>query len=180
MIFDVEGFFPIPGYEGLVISQKGIVKRLPYTKKGRNAYGEFSFLTREREVKFSPQEYMQTTVDIGDKKYTIKLHRLLALTFISNPTNLPQVNHIDGDKYNNELENLEWCSAKHNVIHSYEAGLASNKGERHPQSILNYSLVEELRDKYRSGESVVQLSKEYGIKYHTIWKTVKNVNWKGV
>lgn len=53
-------------------------------------------------------------------KYTghIKIHRLVASTFIPNPQNLPQINHKDGNKGNNHVDNLEWCSAKYNMAHS--------------------------------------------------------------
>lgn len=57
----------------------------------------------------------------GRKRF--KLHRLIAMTFLSNPENLPQVNHIDGNKANNAVENLEWCDAKHNMQHAYKTGL---------------------------------------------------------
>jgi len=52
-----------------------------------------------------------------------KLHRLLAEAFISNPDNLPIINHIDGNKQNNELSNLEWCTYSDNIKHAYDTGL---------------------------------------------------------
>lgn len=55
-----------------------------------------------------------------DSKYkAFFLHRLAAQAFIPNPNNLPQVNHIDGNKSNNCIDNLEWCTNRENVIHSY-------------------------------------------------------------
>ncbi len=52
-----------------------------------------------------------------------KVHRLVAQSFLSNDSNLPQVNHIDGDKANNEVSNLEWCDNSHNVKHAWDNGL---------------------------------------------------------
>lgn len=57
------------------------------------------------------------------KRKTFKGHRLVGLTFIDNPNNLPIVNHIDGNKRNNHLSNLEWCTNKYNVQHAVKTGL---------------------------------------------------------
>lgn len=69
-----------------------------------------------------------------DKFYA--LHRLVARAFIPNPDNLPQVNHIDGNRYNNAATNLEWCTAAENVQHSYDTNLANNAGSNNSQSKL--------------------------------------------
>lgn len=64
---------------------------------------------------------------------TVKLHKLLAIAFISNLDNKPQVNHKDGNKQNNSLDNLEWVTASENVLHSYRVlkrGLKNKRGKK--------------------------------------------------
>lgn len=56
-------------------------------------------------------------------KKNISIHRIVAIHFIPNPFNHPQVNHIDGDKLNNHVENLEWCTAKENMRHCVDNGM---------------------------------------------------------
>lgn len=62
-----------------------------------------------------------------NKKQTIKgIHIIVAKTFIPNPLNKTQVNHIDGDKWNNKIDNLEWVTPKENINHAYKIGLRNN------------------------------------------------------
>lgn len=59
-------------------------------------------------------------VDFPNKK-SVRIHRLVAESFIPNPKNLPQVNHIDGNKSNNNISNLEWCDNRTNTIHRFKS-----------------------------------------------------------
>ena len=63
---------------------------------------------------------------LGKKKY-VKVHRLVATAFVPNPRHFKQVNHIDGNKLNNSLSNLEWCTLEYNVSHAHKTGLISKQ-----------------------------------------------------
>lgn len=101
----------IAGYEGLyMVSNFGDVKSLP--RKG----------TRKTEHLVSPHRvggYIQYELLKDHIRKGHKAHRLVANAFIPNPDNLPVVNHLDGDKNNNSVDNLEWTTASENVKHSF-------------------------------------------------------------
>lgn len=64
------------------------------------------------------QGYYQVTLSKNGKLKTKRIHRIVAETFINNEFNLPEINHIDKNKHNNRVENLEWCSSKYNMQYS--------------------------------------------------------------
>lgn len=70
--------------------------------------------------------YLRISVTLNRTKQRYKVHRAVAMAFIPNPNNLPQVNHIDGNKENNSSFNLEWCTNKENARHAINNGLWVN------------------------------------------------------
>ena len=117
----------------------------------------------------------------GTKGY--KVHRLVAEAFIPNPDNKPQVNHIDGNKLNNRVENLEWVTGKENMEHAIDTGLFvpndySKFGYVNPGK-LNFEKVKEIRELHSTGKYThEELCNMYGIGRRQISKIVNNHNWK--
>jgi hypothetical protein len=73
--------------------------------------------------------YLRVHIMHNKKEAHFFIHRLLALAYIENPLNKPFINHIDGNKLNNVLSNLEWCTNSENIKHAYDNGLIkSSKG----------------------------------------------------
>lgn len=114
---------------------------------------------------------------------TYKVHRLVAEAFIDNPDNLPQVNHIDANKKNNNVNNLEWCTFSENQLHAYKNGLNSNAGERNPAHKLNENDVRYIRTNYKRRDKVygiTAMAKKYNVDRHTITRIVNDKYWKEV
>lgn len=106
---------------------------------------------------------------------TFRVHREVAIAFIPNPENKPQVNHKDGNKSNNLVENLEWCTAKENVEHAWKHGLANPllSLQVHNTKVTDEE-VKEIYDKYMRGlGSLRSICKEAGISHQTVMRRHK-------
>lgn len=111
-------WFDVPDYIGLYkINKNGEIKSLYYNKVLKFLYDK--------------KGYVRAHLYKNNKAKSYQVHRLVATTFIPNPKNKPQVNHINGIKNDNRVKNLEWATAKENIIHGRENNLYTepwNKG----------------------------------------------------
>lgn len=111
----------IEGFNDYFIEEQGQVIS---TKAGRNCFkGQIKKLEPVISSKGYYQYYM---INNEGKKKSPMQHQLLMRTFISNPNELPHINHIDGNKINNDLSNLEWCTALQNNQHAIDTGLRAS------------------------------------------------------
>lgn len=128
--------------------------------------------------------YLRVGIYIGNNKHKpVYIHRLLAQSFIPNPNNKIEVNHIDGNTKNNDLSNLEWVTKSENALHAYKLGLSNpspNIGEKNGNAILNEEKVIKIRTMFRNGIKQYQIVKEFGVGKGLISNIVRNKTWKHI
>ena len=108
--------------------------------------------------------------DLKGNRIYKNVHRLIAELFIENPFNLPEVNHKDGNKLNNNIDNLEWVSTKQNLLHCRDS-----IGSRSQKITMQDAM--EIRRLKKAGVSNSEITKRYGIKKTEIGYIVQNKRW---
>lgn len=105
-------------------------------------------------------------------------HRLLAECFIPNPLNLDQINHINGIRDDNRLDNLEWCNSSHNQKHAYKMGLhAPMIGDRNHRAKLSNIDVGIIRDCFNAGFRGKDIARYFNVSASAISMIKRNQNW---
>lgn len=175
---------PVKNYEGIYeINNLGVVKSLS-RKKYCGHKNSKPQLTKEKYLKNKIDRLGYVRVKLSkDGKSSLKyVHRILALSFIDNPKNKKEINHIDGNKQNNNLNNLEWTTRSKNMKHAFELGLhKAKKGEENNKAKLTKNEVKEIRRLYKKGEyTQTRLGEMFDVSSANINEIVNNKTWKEV
>lgn len=167
----------IPGFSDYEISHDGeTIRRLTYSPNRRLKAGHVM------KQRLRPDGYKQVllTDDAGEQK-NLRVHRLVAAAFIGGPAD-KQINHKDGVKTNNTVENLEIVSHKENMAHS--RSVLGNKhgavGERNGNSKLKESDIPEILERRGRGETYTSIASDYGVARQTIGDICTGRYWKPV
>lgn len=156
----------VPDFPRYTISRRGVVtsfaRKTPKVKTHKiDKYG-YSVVSLTRNK--------------GEKQHTIQVHRLVALAYIPNPLNLPQVNHEDGNKQNNSVGNLKWCTNSYNQCHRY-------KVLGHAPSVTSAKLSEADVKQIRTlaiNTPQADIATRFGIPQSSVSKIVSRKQWKNV
>lgn len=126
--------------------------------------------------------YLKLNIWQHGRRKGVFVHRLVAQAFIPNPDDLPQVNHIDGDKTNNNISNLEWCDDSYNLAHAHRLGLRTSAGGHNGNSKLRESDVLQIRRLYgKQGYSSKRLAYIFSVHQTTIQRAISGKRfWKHV
>ena len=168
-LMDGEIIKPVPGYEG----------RYSVTSHGRvfsHAYKK-NDVTVELSQTTHPEGYKRVKFPVAAKQ--MKTHRLVAMAFHPNPNNLPQVNHIDGNKGNNHYLNLEWTDNAGNQQHSFRMGLMNDrKGVAHNLHKLTDEDVREIRRLLALGKHTqLEIGEMFGVSHFCISDIKRGKTW---
>lgn len=167
----------LPKYE---VGSNGTVYSLNYNNSGKR---------KQIKSRLDADGHEYVILVVNSKRHKRLVHRMVAICFIDNPGNKPQVNHKDGVRNNNDIENLEWVTSRENTLHGYrsngrkpsEKQIAQRKemfgGTNNPKAKLDFEQVLSLRKKRSSGTLVKHLAAEFGISVAQVSAIANNKFW---
>lgn len=150
----------IEGYPNYMVTREGEVIN---TKSGR--------VLKQEE---NSCRYLRVTVCKNNKPKRYFVHRLVAIAYIPNPSNLPQVNHKDGDKQNNHVDNLEWCTQSINQYHAYTNDLQKRFTKVSSEQV--HAICDHLRYGYR----VCDIARSMDVSVYIVSDICRGRTWKHI
>jgi hypothetical protein len=131
---------------------------------------KFNKLTELKQHKTGHKGYVKVRINNKDQF----VHRLIAIAYLSNPENKETVNHIDGNKLNNHVNNLEWSTRSENSKHAYDIGLHKPYTDMKDKG--NNKFYKEWNDLIKKGVTMRKIAKEYNVSHRTVGNVVKKYN----
>lgn len=172
---------PIDGYNGkYIISTSGDIIRLPYSSNSKYTQWRNNKMFHVKS-RTDRNGYVTVRLNINGVEKFKQVHRLVAEAFLPKIDGKDFVNHKDGDKSNNDVSNLEWCTKSENTYHAYKTGLKkARRGENVYNSSLTNEQAKEIRERALHGESCKSLSEEFKVPVYTISKIKTEVAYKNI
>ena len=161
---------PIKGYEGIYEADSdGSIWSIRHPRTGNR---------KQLKVLLNKKGYPQVRLYKNKKSSMFRTHRIIAELFIPNPDSLPQVNHKDGNKQNNSVDNLEWITNSRNVKHSFDVlGRKGLKGTGNGSCKLTESQVKSIYlSKHKYSQN--RLAEIYGVSQTAIYYILTGKNWR--
>ena len=173
-----EAWRPIPGYEGIYeVSSLGRVRsldRVIIRKDGQRRFYRGVMITGA----VKPDGYRMIHLSVNRQCASFNLHRIVALLFVDNPDDLPEVNHKNGDKLDNRAENLEWTTRGLNILHAYRTGLRKQpSGEDSNLSKLDWATADRIRQLAADGLRTSLIAEQVGLSPGHVRKIVRGDLW---
>lgn len=136
----------------------------------------------KQTFKNKEDRYLKVDLSVGGERFSKSVHRLIAVTFLENPLNLPEPNHLDSDPENNRILNLKWVTRQENIIYSFSDGNRPGmSGIDNLNAKVNDELVRGIRMQYNSGAiSLRALGAKYGLAKTTIRHIIIRKTWHHV
>ena len=171
MITIKETWKSITGWEkSHCVSNLGRVKSLKRVIKNTGKNTEYVIDEKIMKTNLVGAGYMGLIIGTNGIKKRFYLHRLVAEAFIDNPENKPCINHKDGNKLNNYIENLEWVTYKENSIHGYKTGLMPTK--------ITKNEANQIRQLYLTGKyKQSEIGEMFNLTQGTVGKIIRNELW---
>lgn len=165
----------VVGYENLYqVSNLGNVKSLNNWHKHKNGSPYL-----RNQVRCST--YLAVGLTKNTKRTQFQIHALVAMAFIPNPNNYPEVNHIDGIKSNNQVENLEWCTRSMNIRHAFDTKLnIAARGVKNGSSKLSNDDIKLIRDMSIPGISKNEIVNKLHVALSTVYRVLNGTTWSHV
>lgn len=174
----IEEWRDIPEYEGLYqVSNQGRVRSLDHVVPHSNGThrtqrGRIRRLARHR------QGYLQVVLCKAGKRATLYVHRLVATVFLGECPPAHEVNHVNGDKSDNRVENLEYCTHSQNMMHADEQGLRQVAGTACHFSKLTEDDVREIRRLHKQTDiSQRAIARRFGVSHVTVGCILRGTAW---